>query len=80
MASVLYTHWCHQCRQPVRIRTVRDLYCPFCDGGFIQELSELSGGGELNSFGYDSRYSIMDAFTNYIVCYYKTSYKEEKQK
>ncbi|XP_047308581.1 probable E3 ubiquitin-protein ligase RHC1A [Impatiens glandulifera] len=70
MSSGLYTHWCHRCRQPIRIRTSRDLFCPFCDGGFIQELSELAGGGggggESNSFGYDPRFGIMDAFANFM--------------
>lgn len=61
MSSGMNTHWCHQCRQPVRIQNTRDLFCPYCDGGFIQELSELAGGGQTD-FGFDPRFGIMEAF------------------
>ncbi|KAL9233547.1 hypothetical protein vseg_008528 [Gypsophila vaccaria] len=45
------THWCYQCRQPVRPRR-QGTECPYCDGGFVQELQELSsGGGGYGSFG-----------------------------
>ncbi|KAH1062414.1 hypothetical protein GLYMA_02G276700v4 [Glycine max] len=36
------THWCHACRQPV-VLDGRDAVCPYCDGGFVQELDELEG-------------------------------------
>ncbi|KAL9234837.1 hypothetical protein vseg_009660 [Gypsophila vaccaria] len=44
------THWCYQCRQPIRPRN-RGTVCPYCDGGFVQELQELSGGGDGGSVG-----------------------------
>ncbi|CAI9106068.1 OLC1v1005126C1 [Oldenlandia corymbosa var. corymbosa] len=33
------THWCHQCRRPIRLRN-RVILCPYCNGGFVQELGE----------------------------------------
>ncbi|KAI4308250.1 hypothetical protein L6164_031344 [Bauhinia variegata] len=36
------THWCHECRQPIRIEG-RDVICPNCHGGFVQELNEMQG-------------------------------------
>ncbi|GFZ18068.1 RING/U-box superfamily protein [Actinidia rufa] len=36
------THWCHQCRQSVRLRG-RNLVCPYCDGSFVEELNEVVG-------------------------------------
>ncbi|XP_039127814.1 probable E3 ubiquitin-protein ligase RHC1A [Dioscorea cayenensis subsp. rotundata] len=38
------THWCHQCQQTIRPRD-RNLVCPNCDGGFIEELNEMHGIG-----------------------------------
>ncbi|KAL3850204.1 hypothetical protein ACJIZ3_012086 [Penstemon smallii] len=68
MSSGGNTHWCHQCSQPIRPRG-RNLVCPYCDGGFIQELHELVGShsGDASGFGLmepfqDPRSSIMDAF------------------
>ncbi|XP_047968455.1 probable E3 ubiquitin-protein ligase RHC1A [Salvia hispanica] len=65
MSSGGNTHWCHQCRQPVRPRG-RNLVCPYCDGGFIQELAEVmgthSGDGSGLGFMQDPRFGIMDAF------------------
>ncbi|XP_021734292.1 probable E3 ubiquitin-protein ligase RHC1A [Chenopodium quinoa] len=43
MSSGGNTHWCYQCRQPIRPRS-RGTICPYCDGGFVQELEELGGG------------------------------------
>ncbi|XP_019460276.1 PREDICTED: probable E3 ubiquitin-protein ligase RHC1A isoform X4 [Lupinus angustifolius] len=34
------THWCYACRQPIVLEG-RDVICPYCDGGFIQELNEI---------------------------------------
>ncbi|KAK7306832.1 hypothetical protein VNO77_44792 [Canavalia gladiata] len=35
-------YWCYTCRQPVWLGG-RDATCPFCDGGFVQELNEIQG-------------------------------------
>ncbi|XP_057441466.1 probable E3 ubiquitin-protein ligase RHC1A [Lotus japonicus] len=37
------THWCYECSQPI-VPEGRDAICPYCDGGFVQELNELQGG------------------------------------
>ncbi|XP_058107319.1 probable E3 ubiquitin-protein ligase RHC1A [Magnolia sinica] len=42
MSSGRNTHWCYRCRRPVRLRG-QDTVCPNCDGGFVQELSEMEG-------------------------------------
>lgn len=70
MSSGGNTHWCYQCSQPVRPRG-RNLVCPYCDGGFIQELPEVMGAhaSEGSGFGYmapssDPRFGIMDAFAS----------------
>lgn len=53
MSSSGSTHWCHQCRRAVRIRG-RDITCPICDGGFVQELNEVDGvASPFNLFGLD---------------------------
>lgn len=68
MSSGGNTHWCYQCSQPVRARG-RNLVCPYCDGGFLQELPELMGAhpGDSSGLGYmepfqDPRFGILDAF------------------
>jgi len=33
------TYWCYTCRQPIWLEG-RDAICPYCDGGFVQELNE----------------------------------------
>ncbi|KAF5447626.1 hypothetical protein F2P56_033167 [Juglans regia] len=39
MSSTIHTHWCYPCRQ--RVRPVeREIVCPYCNGGFIEELPE----------------------------------------
>ncbi|CAL5428279.1 unnamed protein product [Camellia sinensis] len=70
------THWCHQCRHPVRLRG-HNLVCPYCNGGFVQELNEVVDTGQHDFFGLhseddsdfgymepfvDPRFGIMDAF------------------
>ncbi|XP_041005564.1 uncharacterized protein LOC121250507 [Juglans microcarpa x Juglans regia] len=40
MSSTAYTHWCYQCWVRFRLE-VGEVVCPFCDRGFIQELSEM---------------------------------------
>lgn len=64
------THWCYACRQAVRPRG-RDMICPYCDGGFIQELNEIDGGAlsPFDSFGletdedHDRRFGIMEVLS-----------------
>ncbi|KAG2670934.1 hypothetical protein I3760_14G109700 [Carya illinoinensis] len=40
MSSTAYTHWCYQCGVRFRLE-VGEVVCPYCDRGFIQELSEM---------------------------------------
>ncbi|CAA7400078.1 unnamed protein product [Spirodela intermedia] len=48
-------HWCYQCRQTFRLRHGRELVCPRCHGGFVQELDDMEGRGSPLSFiGYHS--------------------------
>ncbi|XAR54001.1 Ubiquitin--protein ligase [Bertholletia excelsa] len=72
MSSGVNTHWCHRCRRPVRIRG-HNVVCPYCDGGFVQELSEVADTRRHDFFGSHSEDSsdfgfvepfpdIMDAF------------------
>ncbi|CAL0302536.1 unnamed protein product [Lupinus luteus] len=35
------THWCYTCNQPIEFIEGIDMVCPYCDGGFLQELSEI---------------------------------------
>ncbi|KAI4341211.1 hypothetical protein MLD38_025962 [Melastoma candidum] len=50
MSSGRDTHWCYRCRQPVRLRG-RAYVCPHCDGGFIQEITEMSHTDPFDVFG-----------------------------
>ncbi|OWM73567.1 E3 ubiquitin-protein ligase RZF1-like [Punica granatum] len=36
------THWCYQCNQSFGLRG-QEVICPYCHGGFVQELSEMQG-------------------------------------
>ncbi|KAI3414622.1 RING-type E3 ubiquitin transferase [Psidium guajava] len=36
------THWCYQCRQRFGLHG-EEVICPFCNGGFVQELTEIDG-------------------------------------
>ncbi|XP_061371293.1 probable E3 ubiquitin-protein ligase RHC1A [Gastrolobium bilobum] len=38
------TYWCYACRQPI-VLGGSDVICPYCDGGFVQELSEMREHG-----------------------------------
>ncbi|PKA58584.1 E3 ubiquitin-protein ligase RING1 [Apostasia shenzhenica] len=65
MSSSRNTHWCHRCMRTVRPRG-RNMLCPSCDGGFVQELNDM--GGAMNAFlGMDHdelrdhRLGLMDA-------------------
>lgn len=68
MSSGANTHWCYQCTQPIRPHG-RNLVCPYCNGGFIQELHEVVGSHSSNDSGFgftgpfrDPRLDIMEAF------------------
>ncbi|CAK9184232.1 unnamed protein product [Ilex paraguariensis] len=78
MSSGRDTHWCHQCMRAVRPRG-SDLICPYCNGGFVQELGEVVGTGQQvgyntghgSDFGFmepfsDPRFGIMDAFAAFM--------------
>ncbi|KAJ4979651.1 hypothetical protein NE237_010431 [Protea cynaroides] len=66
MSSSGNTHWCHRCSRPVRLRG-RDAVCPYCEGGFVQE---LDGIRPLDFLGLDSdddhdhRFGLMEAFSS----------------
>ncbi|XP_010922248.1 probable E3 ubiquitin-protein ligase RHC1A [Elaeis guineensis] len=64
------THWCYACRQAVHPYG-QDMICPYCDGGFVQELNEVDGGvlSPFDFFGlgtnehHDHRFGIMDVLS-----------------
>ncbi|CAN1297357.1 Probable E3 ubiquitin-protein ligase RHC1A [Linum perenne] len=69
MSSSRNTHWCYRCRRGIYIRG-RDAVCPYCDGGFIQDLDEMSHAGPLDYFGHgndnighDHRFGLVEAFS-----------------
>lgn len=68
MSSSRNTHWCYGCRRPIRLRG-RDAVCPYCNGGFIQELDDMVHINPLDFFGPDNdenrdpRYRMMEAFS-----------------
>ncbi|GMG99965.1 hypothetical protein Nepgr_001805 [Nepenthes gracilis] len=59
MSSAGNTHWCYQCREAVHLDS-QGMLCPYCNGGFVQELEELG------SYGFrddpDHVLGLMDAF------------------
>ncbi|KAH0454470.1 hypothetical protein IEQ34_016394 [Dendrobium chrysotoxum] len=68
MSSVRNTHWCHRCMRAVK-PLGRDMLCPNCSGGFVQELDDM--GGIMNAFFgtdpdefHDHRFGIMDAIAS----------------
>ncbi|OWM78872.1 probable E3 ubiquitin-protein ligase RHC1A [Punica granatum] len=67
MSSGRSTHWCYQCRRPIRLRA-RDTVCPSCNGGFIQELDDMAHN-PFDFFGADhsadrgQQYGVMEAFS-----------------
>ncbi|KAJ6794869.1 putative E3 ubiquitin-protein ligase RHC1A [Iris pallida] len=69
MASVGNTHWCYRCRQAVR-PLGRDMLCPYCDDGFLQEINEVEGAmspfelfGLNPEEGYNRRSGIIEALS-----------------
>ncbi|CAL9147060.1 unnamed protein product [Musa hybrid cultivar] len=56
------THWCYICRQTV-LPLGRDMICPNCDRGFVQDLNELDGSmNPFDYFGVDYRGNRNDQF------------------
>ncbi|KAK7300288.1 hypothetical protein RJT34_11130 [Clitoria ternatea] len=47
------THWCYACRQPI-VLDARNVVCPYCGGGFVQELNELQGIAHHHTFSSQS--------------------------
>ncbi|XP_065852508.1 probable E3 ubiquitin-protein ligase RHC1A [Euphorbia lathyris] len=71
MSSGRNSHWCYRCRRPVRLRG-RDSVCPYCSGGFVQELDDMVQSSPLDFFGLDNdddrdqRFGLMDAFSSFM--------------
>ncbi|KAM7271737.1 hypothetical protein ACFE04_030951 [Oxalis oulophora] len=76
MSSSRNTHWCYRCRQPIRLRG-RDQACPYCSGGFVQELDDierasptdflgLDGDEDHHNHHHDNRYGLMEAFSAFM--------------
>lgn len=67
MSSGEYTHWCHSCRQPVRLRD-HNLVCPYCNGDFVEELDEVEDQGRQDNLGLhsedDSEFGFMEPFSD----------------
>ncbi|KAJ0980879.1 hypothetical protein J5N97_009134 [Dioscorea zingiberensis] len=67
------THWCHRCRQTIRPRE-RNMICPNCDGGFIEELNEMDGVGSpfdlfrmhMDGFREQHPFGIMEALSSIV--------------
>ncbi|XP_008788576.1 probable E3 ubiquitin-protein ligase RHC1A [Phoenix dactylifera] len=65
------THWCYACRQAVRPYG-QDMICPYCDGGFVQELNDIDGGvpSPFDFFGLETnehhgrQFGIMEVLSN----------------
>ncbi|XP_023745824.1 probable E3 ubiquitin-protein ligase RHC1A [Lactuca sativa] len=68
MSGARNTHWCYQCLEPVRLQG-RNPICPYCSGGFVQELNEdfrPFHGHEASDYGFlnpfpNPRNRIMDS-------------------
>ncbi|CAN0877104.1 Probable E3 ubiquitin-protein ligase RHC1A [Linum grandiflorum] len=54
------THWCYRCRRRVHLRGRSDseAVCPYCSGGFVQELDEISRVDPA-----DELFGLMEAFS-----------------
>ncbi|KAI9093658.1 hypothetical protein K1719_027107 [Acacia pycnantha] len=70
MSNSRNTHWCYSCRRPVQLRG-RDVVCPNCNEGFIQELNDmvinpLEFIGLDNVEERDRRFRIMEAFPTFM--------------
>ncbi|KAF5747915.1 E3 ubiquitin-protein ligase RING1-like isoform X1 [Tripterygium wilfordii] len=71
MSNSRNTHWCHRCRQPVRLQG-QDALCSICSGGFVQELDDMVRVSPLDYFGldndedHDQRFGLMEAFSAFM--------------
>jgi E3 ubiquitin-protein ligase RNF115/126 len=71
MSSSRNTHWCYRCRQPVRLRG-RDAACPYCSGGFVEELDDIERVSPMDFFAsdgdedHDQRHGLMEAFSAFM--------------
>lgn len=55
------THWCYECRQPIVLEG-REVICPYCHEGFVQELNEMQVFPPHDAFGeFHHRPEIFDA-------------------
>ncbi|KAL2238517.1 probable E3 ubiquitin-protein ligase RHC1A [Sesamum indicum] len=59
--SSVHTHWCYHCSAPI---CPENSVCPYCHGGFIQELHDIAASPSGNEPGTES--SIMSAFAAYM--------------
>ncbi|XP_050234822.1 probable E3 ubiquitin-protein ligase RHC1A [Mercurialis annua] len=71
MSSIRNTHWCHRCRRSVRLGA-RDAVCPYCSGGFVQELDDMVQYSTSDIFGFENenergqRFGLMEAFSAFM--------------
>ena len=65
------THWCHMCNQSVRLRG-RDVVCPNCDSGFVEELSNMVQASPLDFFNmvsdedHERRFRLLDSISAFM--------------
>ncbi|KAJ1384700.1 Zinc finger, RING-type [Sesbania bispinosa] len=68
MSNSRNTHWCYSCRRPVRLGR-RDMVCPSCNEGFVQELNDMVHVNPLDFLGMDNnevrnqRVGLMETFS-----------------
>lgn len=72
MSNSRNTHWCYSCRRAVRLGR-RDLVCPNCNDGFVQELNDVVPADPLDFFGLDGneqrgnqRVGLMETFSAFM--------------
>ncbi|KAJ0266967.1 RING-type E3 ubiquitin transferase [Hirschfeldia incana] len=51
-------YWCHMCSQMVNPITESEIKCPFCQSGFIEEMSSNGNGGGVQDPGTDRAMSL----------------------
>ncbi|XP_027363951.1 probable E3 ubiquitin-protein ligase RHC1A [Abrus precatorius] len=71
MSNSRNTHWCYSCRRPVRLGR-RDMVCPSCNEGFVQELNDMMHVNPLDFLGVDNneerdqRFGLMETFSAFM--------------
>ncbi|CAH2063960.1 unnamed protein product [Thlaspi arvense] len=68
MSSGRNTHWCHRCQRGVWLRG-RDSVCPYCGGGFVEEIDVGPGIDILRAHRdveRDSTFDLMEAFSAFM--------------